>query len=207
MAEEPIVATEETTPSTESATETSAVPETVSEDAQTPQKSDGEKYQQSLKALREERARRKQASSEVEELRARLSKLEAQDEVDGDVEEEKPAKKRVSRSEALAELAFKVAKDPSFRDRLDLVEERMQQGMTLEQADNAVLADIARKLMSSAESDAPSKVPKSIPTEAIPEAPSKRPTGDIIKDVLEGRANIPKEQAAAIRQVLDGLRR
>lgn len=186
------VATEEISNSTESAPETIDTQSPVSEDAQTPTKTAEEKYKEMLTALREERGRRKQASTEIEELRAKLESLESQKE---EIDEEP-----VTRAEALAELNLKLTQDPSFKDRLDLVEERMMQGMTLEQADNAVLAEIARKMLNS--STSPQTIPQSIKTTALPETTRPKLTGNILKDAVAGKLGIPEAQRKAIERIL-----
>lgn len=189
------VATEEISNSTDSAPETTDMQSPVSEDAQTPAKTAEQKYQDMLTALREERGKRKQASSELEELRARLETLEARD----GIEEEAPT--QTTHSEALAEVTSKMTQDPTFRDRLDLVEEKMTQGMTLEQADNAVLAEIARKMLYSSETSQQA-VPQSIKTTALPETTRPRPTGNTLKDAIDGKLGIPEEQRLAIKRIL-----
>lgn len=190
--EETKVATEEISNSPESAPETIDTQSPVSEDAQTPTKTAEEKYKEMLTALREERGRRKQASTEIEELRAKLESLESQKE---EIDEEP-----VTRAEALAELTLKLTQDPSFKDRLDLVEERMTQGMTLEQADNAVLAEIARKMLNS--STSPQTIPQSIKTTALPETTRPKLTGNILKDAVAGKLGIPEAQRKAIERIL-----
>lgn len=190
--EETKVATEEISNSPESAPETIDTQSPVSEDAQTPTKTAEEKYKEMLTALREERGRRKQASTEIEELRAKLESLESQKE---EIDEEP-----VTRAEALAELNLKLTQDPSFKDRLDLVEERMTQGMTLEQADNAVLAEIARKMLNS--STSPQTIPQSIKTTALPETTRPKLTGNILKDAVAGKLGIPEAQRKAIERIL-----
>lgn len=190
--EETKVATEEISNSTESAPETIDTQSPVSEDAQTPTKTAEEKYKEMLTALREERGRRKQASTEIEELRAKLESLESKKE---EIDEEP-----VTRAEALAELTLKLTQDPSFKDRLDLVEERMTQGMTLEQADNAVLAEIARKMLNS--STSPQTIPQSIKTTALPETTRPKLTGNILKDAVAGKLGIPEAQRKAIERIL-----
>ena len=190
--EETKVATEEISNSPESAPETIDTQSPVSEDAQTPTKTAEEKYKEMLTALREERGRRKQASTEIEELRAKLESLESQKE---EIDEEP-----VTRAEALAELTLKLTQDPSFKDRLDLVEERMTQGMTLEQADNAVLAEIARKMFNS--STSPQTIPQSIKTTALPETTRPKLTGNILKDAVAGKLGIPEAQRKAIERIL-----
>lgn len=194
--EEKNVAIEETSNSTDSAPETTEVQSNVSEDAQTQTKSAEEKYQEMLTALREERGKRKQASSEVEELKARLEALENKEEP-----EEEFTSKRITRTEALAELSLKMTQDPSFRDRLDLVEEKMSKGMTLEQADNAVLAEIARKMIQSSETQ-PQTIPQSIKTTALPETAKPKLTGNILSDAVSGKLGIPEEQRIAIQRIL-----
>lgn len=206
MAEEPIAATEVTPVTTGSAPETPEVQQPVSEDAQTPVKTADVKYQETLTALREERNKRKQTSSELEELKARLAQLESQEE-EPEEEEEAPKRYRQTKAEALSELAIKLVKDPGFKDRLDLVEEKMTQGMTLEAADNAVLADIARKMMTSSVGTSPQSVPNSINPTAIPEAPSMRPTGNVVEDAIAGKLGIPEAQRIAIQRVREGLKR
>jgi hypothetical protein len=206
MAEEPIAATEVTPDTTGPAPETTEVQQPVSEDAQTPAKSADEKYQQTLTALREERQKRKQKDSELEELRERLARIESKEEEEPEEEEEAPKRYRQTKAEALSELAIKLVKDPGFKDRLDLVEEKMAMGMTLEAADNAVLADIARKMMSSPQGSSPQRVPNSINPTAIPEAPSKRPTGNVVEDAIAGRLNIPEEQRIAIMRLRESGR-
>lgn len=207
MAEEPIAATEVPPVTTDSAPETPEVQQPVSEDAQTPVKSADVKYQETLTALREERNKRKQTSSELEELKARLAQLEGKEEEEPEEEEEAPKRYRQTKAEALSELAIKLVKDPGFKDRLDLVEEKMTQGMTLEAADNAVLADIARKMMTSSVGTSPQSVPNSINPTAIPEAPSMRPTGNVVEDAIAGKLGIPEAQRIAIQRVREGLKR
>jgi len=194
--EEKNVAIEEASNSTDSAPETTEVQSNVSEDAQTQTKSAEEKYQEMLTALREERGRRKQASSEVEELKARLEALENKEEP-----EEEFTSKRITRTEALAELSLKMTQDTSFKDRLDLVEEKMSKGMTLEQADNAVLAEIARKMIQSSEAQ-PQTIPQSIKTTALPETTKPKLTGNILSDAVSGKLGIPEEQRIAIQRIL-----
>ena len=199
--EENIVATEETSNSTDSATETNEAQSNVSEDAQTQTKSAEEKYQQMLTALREERGKRKQASSELEDLKARLEQLESQKEE----KEEEFLPKRITRTEALAELTLKMTQDPTFKDRLDLVEEKMSKGMTLEQADNAVLADVARKMIQTSDTQ-PQTIPQSIKTTALPETTRPKMTGNILQDAIKGNLGIPEEQRIAIQRVMEGLK-
>lgn len=206
MAEEPIAATEVTPDTTGSAPETNGVQQPVSEDAQTPVKTADEKYQETLTALREERQKRKAKDTELEEVKARLAQLEGQEEEEPE-EEEAPKRYRQTKAEALSELAIKLVKDPGFKDRLDLVEEKMTQGMTLEAADNAVLADIARKMMTSSEGTSPQSAPKSINPTAIPESPSRRPTGNVLDDAVSGKLGIPEAQRIAIERVRSQIKK
>ena len=94
-----------------------------------------------------------------------------------------------------------MTQDPTFRDRLDLVEEKMSKGMTLEQADNAVLAEIARKMLQSSEVQNQS-IPQSIKTTALPETTRPKLTGNILSDAVSGKLGIPEEQRIAIQRIL-----
>jgi hypothetical protein len=200
MAEEPQVATEGAPVSTESATENQGVSQNVSEDATTPGKSAEEKYQESLVALRADRSKLKAKNAELEEVKARLAQLEATT-AEEDEDEPSEPKRRGNTSKALAELAIKISTEPGFKDRLDLVQEKMESGMTLEQADNAVLANIVRKMMTASESAPQQSPPKSINTTAIPEPSAQKRTGNILDDAVGGKLNIPPEMAQTLARV------
>jgi hypothetical protein len=185
-----VVNQENPTPSvTETKTETTQEP--ASGVTGTVEKSVYEKVREAMKA---ERAEKRQALSEVEQLRKRIEELESR----GDDDDKKPAR------DPRLDVLYLVQKDQFVKENLDLIEQKMTDNPHLDvnaavREVKAEMFDLIEKEVAKSTSNQPQKQER--PT-AVPEPSRYEPSGDAIKDALDGKLNVPPEQLIAIKRVL-----
>jgi hypothetical protein len=170
---------EEVETSADSSTEENEQPTDVREDVNTPE-GDGKDYktiaENLSKALREERAKNKKQES----VKPAESPQEPQDET----------VKRFLRTEADAYIAKKIAIDPSFKERLDIVENYVSQGYTIDMADKLAKAEIMDKILAVNSQEETINKPKQITPTATPEPEAPKTTGNVLDDVMAGNRDV-----------------
>jgi hypothetical protein len=177
MTKENDVKVEDTT--TTPSVENNGQPENDSEVVNTPQ-GDGKDYktiaENLSKALREEREKNKKKQEPVEPVEV----PQTQDDT----------VKRFLRTEADAYIAKKIAIDPSFKDRLDIVENYVSQGYTIDMADKLAKAEIMDKILAVNNQEEVINKPKQITPTATPETEAPKTTGNVLDDVLAGNREV-----------------
>lgn len=108
--------------------------------------------------------------------------------------------RRFLQTEANATIAVKMQTDPSFKERVAIVQEYVAQGYDINMADRLAKADIMDKILTSTSEETPAKqTPKQITPQAIPEKQEFRETGDGLKDFLAD-PNVPEGAKEAVRR-------
>ena len=133
------------------------------------------------RAMQKEREKRKKLQEQLNQVQTRPQSQEDDHYVDED--------KELDRLKTENWITRKLVEDPTFRDRSPSVLALMEEnpGMTIEQADNAILADFTRKMLSNAQQVKESNpVPNQITTSAVSEAQSTQPVSSL-DDVLTGK--------------------
>jgi hypothetical protein len=156
MAETPVVNQEEAETSADS---TPVENEQESNDSEVVENTETD-VQRNLKiALQKERERRRAAEAQLKQVQYKAP------------ENEDETVKRFLNVEATTLINNKLLTDPSFKDRVDLVQDEMlRTGKNIEDADNAVIARLFRDLTSGqTEETLSAKPPKQLKTNAIPE--------------------------------------
>ncbi|MBM4401249.1 MAG: hypothetical protein FJ045_04785 [Crenarchaeota archaeon] len=171
----------------------------VSEDVKTPEPITAEqKYDNALKALREEREKRKEAERVLAEREQ--SQTNEQPYSDDAVYQDYLATKG---SAFKGEIGYKIATDPSFKKRAlevaDVLDEALKAGkqMTVDQADAIVKAKLFDKLTKMTSEEEKVEKPKQIKANAVPEE-EKRDVS--YADIKSGKDKSP--EAEALRGIL-----
>lgn len=174
-----------TTAETETTTEqVSGVTDTVAKNV----------YEKVREAMKAERASKREALSEVENLRKRIEELERS----GDSEEEETPQR-----DPRLDVLYLVNKDPFVKENLDLIEQRMSENPRLDvnQAIRELKADMFDRIEK--EITVPTNnFPKTERPTAIVEPVQHKPTGNFLEDALSGKIPMPPEQLAEIKRVL-----
>lgn len=157
-----------------------------------PQESDGKDYKKLYEnvktALQAERQKRK----EVQPVQAEVV-TQPQEQTD-------EAYNRFLKVEATTYINNKLQTDPSFKDRIQEVTKYVEQGYTVDQADNLALADIARMVIQEATKGEPeNKSLNQINTKAVVEEKTFKETGDHLKDFLND-PNVPEGAKEAAKR-------
>jgi CRISPR/Cas system CSM-associated protein Csm2 small subunit len=152
-------------------------------------------YEKVREAMKNERAQKKEALSELENLRKRVEELEGRS---GDENEE------VQRQDPRLDVLYLVNKDPFVRENLDLIEQRMAENPRLDvkQAVREIKADMFDRIEKEISVPTNNNIQKTERPTAIREPVTYKPSGNALKDALEGKIQIPSEQLASIRRVL-----
>lgn len=159
-----------------------------------PQESDGKDYKKLYEnvktALQAERQKRKEVPAVSVEKAAMQEPQEQTDE----------AYNRFLKVEATTYINNKLQTDPSFKDRIQEVTKYVEQGYTVDQADNLALADIARMVIQEATKGEPeNKSLNQINTKAVVEEKTFKETGDHLKDFLND-PNVPEGAKEAAKR-------
>lgn len=141
-------------------------------------------YENARKALQQEREAKKA--------------LKAQPEVQPAIPEDETVK-RFLQTEANAAIAIKLQTDPTFKDRLEAVQEYVAQGNSIEMADKLAKGDIMDKILSGSVSEQQETLkPKQITPKAIPEETVIHSTGNVLDDIEKGLVEVEPEVAAML---------
>lgn len=170
---------------------------TVSEDVNT-QQSDGidyqEQYQNALKAMKQEREARRAEEDKAQKLQERLDSMRQSSD---DTEEETSFEEEQDKTIAL------ISSDPFAQENLDLVEEKVRQGMDVRQAIDAVKAEILDRINTEGISKEEINKPNlEKPTSASEPVISDTKDRITLKDALAGKVDIDPAQLEAIRNHL-----
>lgn len=108
--------------------------------------------------------------------------------------------RRFIQTEANATIALKLQTDPSFKDRVEIVQDYVKQGHTIEMADKLAKADIMDRILASGVTETATNKPKQIQPTAIPEPTEKQSTGNILDDIEKGLVDADPELVATLKK-------
>ena len=114
--------------------------------------------------------------------------------------------RRFLQTEANATIAVKLQTDPSFKDRVELVQEYVKQGYDINMADKLAKADIMDKILSAKSETETPVIPNQIKPTATQEQVAPQPTGNSLDDIQSGKVSLGMEDEAALREVLKKYR-
>jgi hypothetical protein len=100
---------------------------------------------------------------------------------------------RFLRTEANATIAVKLQTDPSFKDRVEIVQNYVAQGYDINMADKLAKADIMDQILAESSTPVQSNPPKTPKPTATPEQVRPKSTGNILDDIEQGTADIKLE--------------
>jgi len=124
-------------------------------------------------------------------------------------EEQQPQEESIAMdANAKADIAMKIAIDPSFKARHELVQDEMlSSGATLEEADARIKSKLYDKLVEeSATTTTEQPINKQINTQATPEPVVQQPTGDALADALNNEEVSPEIKSALQSRFADSER-
>jgi hypothetical protein len=190
---------EEATPTTPSVEKEQTI--TNSEVVNTQMESEVEKYKRQIDNLKKAQQEEFKKLREAREERKAVNSQPASQEPEGVEQEWENIKNTVKTIPQLNQkiMELEKSKQPYFDDRKDLVFNMMRTtGMTLDQADDAVLARIMRENLQ-AEKQQPHY--NSLKISATPEQKSFRSSGDPLKDLLNNPQTNPMMREAIKRKL------
>jgi hypothetical protein len=97
---------------------------------------------------------------------------------------------RFLRTEANATIAVKLQTDPSFKDRVEIVQNYVAQGYDINMADKLAKADIMDQILAESSTPVQSNPPKTPKPTATPEQVKPKSTGNILDDIQQGKADV-----------------
>ena len=138
----------------------------------------------------------KREREEKKKLKEQLVKLQSKEEVEVTPQQE------IAEATAKADIAIKLASDPTFTERKALVEDEMiATGRTLEEADAMIKAKLFDQLNQVAPQT--NENLNQINTQATPEPEAFQSTGDPVKDAIETKP----EMASALKSLYENSER
>lgn len=146
-----------------------------------------------------------QLSRDIKEKNRKIQELKGQPQKEAITEDETvkrfiETEKRSIKAEANYEILMKVQTDPSFKERVDIVKDYVEQGYTLEMADKLAKADIMDKILAeSSKGEVQVNKPKQIETQAVPEKKTFEETGNPLKDFLNN-PDVPEAAKEAAKR-------
>ena len=114
--------------------------------------------------------------------------------------------KRFLATEANATIAVKLQTDPSFKDRVEIVQAYVAQGYDINMADKLAKADIMDKILSEKSETETPVIPNQMKPNAIQEQVRPQPTGNSLDDIQNGKVTLGMEDEEALREVLKKYR-
>lgn len=161
---------------------------------------DGKDY----KAIAEQLSRDiKEKNRKIQELKAQTSQPRQQEPtVTQPVISEDETVRRFLKTEANATIAVKLQTDPSFKDRVEIVQAYVEQGYDINMADKLAKSDIMDKILTEASTQSKHNIPQQIQPSAIPEAKKARLTGNSLDDIQKGLVGVDLPDADALREVI-----
>lgn len=149
------------------------------------------------KALRAEREKNKRLRETVEKP------------APAPVTTEDPAVQRFLKTEANATIAVKMQTDPSFKDRVEIVQSYVEQGYDIDMADKLAKADIMEEILKGRTASTPVQPVTQMQPSATPEPQAAfKSTGDSLSDFQKGAPieGLSAAEAAALRAVVNQYR-
>ena len=147
---------------------------------------DKDVYETVKRDMLEEREQKRALKKELEELKAQEP-----------TETTETTETAVMDANAKAEVALKLATDPTFKARHEIVQDEMlASGATLEEADATIKSKLYDKLVS--DSSTEEQPIKQINTQATPEPTVAQNTGDVLVDAVNNQ-ELPEELRNALR--------
>jgi len=146
-----------------------------------------------------------QLSRDIKEKNRKIQELKSQQsvaQVAQPVLSEDETVKRFLATEANATIAVKLQTDPSFKDRVEIVQSYVEQGYNIEMADKLAKADIMDKILSEPSTPVQTNIPKQMQPSAIPEPVRQKPTGNSLDDIMGGKIDIDIEDPESLKEVL-----
>ena len=114
--------------------------------------------------------------------------------------------KRFLATEANATIAVKLQTDPSFKDRVEIVQAYVAQGYDINMADKLAKADIMDKILSEKSETETPVITNQMKPNAIQEQVRPQPTGNSLDDIQNGKVTLGMEDEEALREVLKKYR-
>lgn len=183
---------EEAETSSDQSTGENELEQTVSEDAKTPEpKPIEDRYDELVIANRKEREKRRRLESQLKSIQPPQDLTEEGTGVD---------MRDLQMAKTNAYIARMVSTDPTFRDRLDRVEEFVKQGYDVEEADEKALASLMRDVLKEAKTT-PEKSNKPSKTETAATTEEEAPSGVSYKDISSGKDK--SIEAQKMKQAMD----
>ena len=137
-----------------------------------------------------------QLSKDIREKNRKIQELKAatqpvqQEQVTPPVISEDETVKRFLATEANATIAVKLQTDPSFRDRVEIVQAYVAQGYDITMADKLAKADIMDQILNESSAPVQAVIPKQITPTATPEQVKPQSTGNTLDDVQSGKIEV-----------------
>lgn len=152
------------------------------------------KYEEAVKAMKQEREARKEEQEKAQKLEERLQNLKQNtQEEEGETSFEEEQDKTIAL----------INSDPFAQENLDLVEEKVRQGMDVRQAIDAVKAELLDRINAEGVSKEEINKPNlEKPTSASEPVISDTKDRITLKDALAGKVDIDPAQLEAIRNHL-----
>jgi hypothetical protein len=138
----------------------------------------------------------KEKNRKIQELKSKQSEVRA---VEPEMSDDETVRRFVQ-TEANATIALKLQTDPSFKDRVDIVQNYVREGYTIDMADKLAKADIMDRILSAGTSDVEINKPKQIQPTAIPEQREIKSTGNILDDIEKGLVDADPDLVATLRK-------
>jgi hypothetical protein len=149
---------------------------------------DGKDYKAIAEQLSKDIREKNIKIQEQKALLANASKI-VNNEVEQPVISEDDTVKRFLATEANATIAVKLQTDPSFKDRVEIVQSYVAQGYDINMADKLAKADIMDKILNESSTPTPVNIPKQIQPTAIPEQPKPQTDGSL-DDIQAGKVEV-----------------
>jgi len=145
-----------------------------------------------------------QLSKDIQAKNRKIQELKGQPQsqvapVQAEITEDETVR-RFIQTEANATIAMKMQTDPSFKDRVDIVQSYVQQGYDISMADKLAKADIMDRILAAGASEAEVIKPKQITPTAIPETTVPQLTGNVLDDIEKGLVDVDPEMAATLKK-------
>ena len=165
----------------------------------TSEPTDGKDY----KAIAEQLSRDiKEKNRKIQELKSQANQPSPTPQSSAPVISEDDTVRRFLQTEANATIAVKLQTDPSFKDRVEIVQAYVAQGYDINMADKLAKADIMDKILTETSAQVKPNIPQQIQPTAIPEVRKAKLTGNSLDDIQKGLVDVDLPDSEALRAVI-----
>jgi hypothetical protein len=147
-----------------------------------------------------------QMSRDLKEKNQKIKELKSHNQNPSTVSSDEDSQKRFIRAEANATMALKLQIDPSFKSRVDIVRNYVEQGYDIDMADKLAKSDIMDQMLKASSPEPVQSITQLNPT-AAPERQARKTTGNALDDFMQGNIPAEIENAQALREVLAKYRK